>query len=258
MLALPTVVQSFPVPLLQGNSKLGKTVWHWSLPAIQTCPGRSELCSKLCYAMKGHYFYANVRDREAVNEQMRHEAGWWRRVVSQISLHNIREVRIHSSGDFDIASYTEDWLRIISSKPETKFYAYTRSWSVPELLPILDRMSKLPNMRLWHSCDKDTGIPPRRKLCPRAYLSSSDADFPKYKVDLIFRNDRRVKQVTLGGVMVCPAERLRSKRRPDGTKPNKVTCAQCQICFDPQRLQWLADYNQQSAAKSFLPVLETV
>lgn len=246
------------MPLLPGNSKLGKTVWHFSMPAIETCPGRSELCSKLCYALKGHFFHANVRDREVVNEQMRHEKNWWRRVVAQMNLHNIREVRIHASGDFDSATYIQDWIKIIRGKPDATFYAYTRSWSATELLPLLDQMSKLPNMQLWHSCDKDTGAPPRRKRCPRAYLSASDTDFPSYKVDLIFRNDRRVKQVQLGGVMVCPAERLRSKRRPDGTKPNKVTCAQCQICFDSQRLQWLADYNAKMAAKSFLPILETV
>lgn len=233
-------------------------MWHFSLPAITTCPGSTDLCRGLCYALKGHYFYANVREREAVNDEMRQEEGWWRRVVSQISLHNIPAVRIHSSGDFDSVQYTEDWFNIVSRKPNIPFWGYTRSWNQPDILPVLDRLSRLPNMTLWHSCDKETGVPPRRKHNRRAYLSNADDDYPRYKVDLIFRNNRRVKQVRVGGKMVCPAERQIAKRRPDGTKPNKVTCAQCQICFNDQRAQWLDDYNAKPQAKFALPILEVV
>jgi hypothetical protein len=242
VVSLP-VAREYPAPLLPGNSKLGSAVWHFSLPAIKTCVNHSGLCAKLCYATKGHYRYASVQQREAINEEMRKQPNWVARVVSQIALHDIRKVRIHTSGDFDSVEYAESWVKIAEKRTETRFWAYTRSWATPEILAVLDRFSRLPNVSLWHSCDKETGMPPRRKRCKRAYLAVSDTDLPTYKVDLIFRNYRFTKQVRMGGVMVCPAERQRATKRPDGSLPNKTTCAQCKICFVTDRLAWLDKFN---------------
>jgi len=36
--------------LTRGNGKLGEGIRAWSLPAVETCPGRSDLCARVCYA----------------------------------------------------------------------------------------------------------------------------------------------------------------------------------------------------------------
>lgn len=231
-------LQTKLLPLVVGNSKLGPSVWQYSLPTISTCPGRTDLCSKACYAAKGMYRYANVERRMAHNDEHRLADDWLDQVRMQIRLHRIREVRIHTAGDFDTVEYIRNWRTIIQSTPDTKFWAYTRSWRIPELLAELDKMMKLPNVQLWFSCDRETGVPPRRARVRRAYLSLGDTDVPRYKVDLVFRSNRRTKQVHLGKAMVCPAERV--SRSKDATSP-RLTCDQCRLCID--RVQWLDAAN---------------
>jgi hypothetical protein len=57
--------------LTLGNTKLGPgLIWSFSLPAIDTCPGKSELCGGehgACYATKGRYLTPSVRDAYARN-----------------------------------------------------------------------------------------------------------------------------------------------------------------------------------------------
>ncbi len=43
--------------------------------------------------------------------------------------------------------------------PRVTFYFYTRSWSVPKIRAVIDRMGRLPNCVAWFSCDIDTGTP---------------------------------------------------------------------------------------------------
>lgn len=229
------------LPLVAGNSKLGPSVWQYSLPTISTCPGRTALCSKACYATKGSYLYANVERRLTFNDEHRLSDDWISQVRMQIRLYRIREVRIHTAGDFDTAAYIRNWCEVIRNAPRTLFWAYTRSWCVPELLPELDKLSRLANMQLWFSCDRETGVPPRRTHVRRAYLSTEDSDIPRYRVDLVFRSNRRTKQVRLGGALVCPAERV--SRSKNSTSP-RLTCDQCRLCMD--RVQWLDEANDKA------------
>ena len=240
------------LPLLPGNEKLGTSVWQFSLPAIETCPGKSKLCSALCYACKGRYRTGGVAGRLAENDRMRMEDDWTRRVISQIFASRIREVRIHPSGDFDTVAYIDQWIEIVRKSPKTTFWAYTRSWRIPELRARLSVLSRLPNMALWFSCDHETGAPPKLKRVKRAYMSVNDADSPRFKVDMVFRVQRYTKQVRMGGVLVCPVERHAEIK-------TKTTCQQCQLCF--HRRDWLDDYNAKYRAEgatrvaTMLPVL---
>jgi hypothetical protein len=36
--------------LVRGNRKLGESVHSFSVPAVDTCPGRSAPCERACYA----------------------------------------------------------------------------------------------------------------------------------------------------------------------------------------------------------------
>ena len=48
---------------VQGNEKLAAGIWHFDLPPIRSCPGRSKLCSSACYARRGHFCYPQVQER---------------------------------------------------------------------------------------------------------------------------------------------------------------------------------------------------
>lgn len=212
----------------------------------------SELCSALCYASKGRYRTGGVMGRLAENDLMRLEDDWSRRVISQIFASCIREVRIHPSGDFDTVEYIDKWIEIVRKSPKTTFWAYTRSWRIPELRARLAVLSRLPNMALWFSCDKKTGAPPKHKNVKRAYMSISDEDIPKFAVDMVFRVARYTKRVRMGGVLVCPVERHSAIKQ-------KTTCQQCQLCF--HRRDWLGAYNDRHRGETtarvttMLPVL---
>ena len=71
-----------------------------------------------------------------------------------------KSFRIHVSGDFDSAAYIDKWTQIVERCPDTKFWAYTRSWRIPELLPSLNQLRDLPNMQLFASTDPTIPEPP--------------------------------------------------------------------------------------------------
>jgi hypothetical protein len=69
-------------------------------------------------------------------------------------------VRIHVGGDFYSAKYVTSWRHICEARPNTQFWAYTRSWSVPSLLPGLEQLRDLQNVELFASVDSDMPLPP--------------------------------------------------------------------------------------------------
>lgn len=252
-LAEDWAVRKYPLPLRYSNDKLGEEIYHWSMPAEKTCPGHTEPC-KDCYALKGNYRRPNVANSLELNDEARHATDWTVRVTSQIQVQYIRYVRIHASGDFDTNEYINKWIEIVTRRPNTVFWAYTRSWSElaaeragEDLLPKLMTLSRKPNVQLWFSCDTATGAPPKRVGVRRAYMSQHDNDIPRYDVDLVFRVARSTKKLAIGTNYVCPAER---QRKPEGAR--KTTCRDCRLCFD--RIDWLDNKNLQLRGKQ-LPVL---
>jgi hypothetical protein len=134
-----------------------------------------------------------------------------------------RVVRIHVSGDFFDARYTRAWLKVIKACPEVTFYAYTRSWTEPKILPVLKLLAKEHNLYLWFSCDREMKAPPRIPRVRRAWLAVNDDDIAPYIVDLVFR-DRpfTIQRYDKAGFPVCPHE---------WGFPQKPTCSQCKKCF---------------------------
>lgn len=244
----PSEVLFFPPPLIAGNLKLGKAIWHFALPAGETCPGESigvGGCAEDCYAKGGHYLLTSVRRRYEVNDALRHTRDFSHRVRYQIRNEGIRTVRIHSSGDFDSLRYIALWHKIVASSRTTTFYAYTRSWRDsagnvrPRYVAALTTLAALPNMRMWFSCDKVTGPPPEVAGVMRAYLTD-DTEPAEFPVDLVFRKTRTTYAVTIGDALVCPVERKKRKV----TQISKLTCNTCRLCFD--RTNWLQNRNQQT------------
>lgn len=209
--------------LTRGNGKLGEGIHAWSLPAVETCPGRSDLCSRVCYARSGRFKTRAMRSRLAENLVAAQALAFVSRIAAEVHRRGVHTLRIHVSGDFFDPDYVTKWASIARRCPRTTFYAYTRTWRVPEIAPALATLAGLPNVRLWFSCDAETGppfeIPPGVRL---AYLQIDRHEQPTG--DLVFRVRPLRGQPSARQLLtvVCPTEIV--PRRSD------VTCTSCRLC----------------------------
>jgi hypothetical protein len=185
-----------------------------------TCPGASDECQSICYACRP------VAEGGAVMRMW--EINSIYPDVPPIP-DECKLLRAHISGDFDAVRYIESWIQRLTERPDVTFWAYTRSWRVPELLPALERLRALPNVQLFASMDKSiTVLPP--KGWRRAWIEGDD------RVQPVARNPRlqwidtveSQWQADITGVpelsFTCPEE--------TGHKPN---CEACRYCFDGKR-----------------------
>jgi hypothetical protein len=234
--------------LSSDNQKLG-AIMSLSLPAGRvfrdaTCPGATEFCEKICYALHGYIqfqeyiYFLNWAYIRLFPER-------FFKAVTQAKLSPV--FRIHVGGDFFSLEYLELWMRIIEARPDVRFFTYTRNWQngngriAKRYIGPLRELSRMENMRLVLSADQGTGVPPKR-LVPaaiRAWLAYDDDDLPPEPVELVFRHKRPTTISTFprdatsqeDGSPVCPYERLRRSKQGLMLKPGSVTCANCSWCF---------------------------
>ncbi len=150
------------VKLALGNKKTGPA---WSIPNVVTCPGRTKTCESLCYASVGRMA---LHQRKGGAYYTR-----WHALVKLLAMPNGTHlaslalqarcraqstVRIHDSGDFFSPQYIQAWIETVRACPDTKFWAYTRSWRVPTLSPWLKELAAEPNVAIWVSSDVDCWI----------------------------------------------------------------------------------------------------
>jgi ribosomal protein S12 len=213
--------------LAKGNTKLGTTIYSFNLPALDTCPGKSAVCIILCYATKRRFKSGLVRAAHSRNLDEAQAAGFFEEMIAEIKSKKPKTVRIHAAGDFFNVRYIKAWIKVIRAFPHITFYAYTRSWIIPQLLTHLKVMAALPNFDMWFSCDRAMGCPPRIKGIRSCYLAENDEDKPRFKVNLVFRDKRNTKIKKYGryNSQVCPVEQGISRQV-------KITCDSCGICFD--------------------------
>lgn len=124
-----------------GNRKLvsnDETLFFiWNLPAIKTCPYRTPLCEKCCYATKAERLYkAVLPSREANLEASKSEtfiADMILIIEKKLSTMKQKDlvIRIHESGDFYNRAYAEKWLAIAThfvNDSRVTFICYTKSF----------------------------------------------------------------------------------------------------------------------------------
>jgi hypothetical protein len=210
-----------------GNSKLGSDlIWHWDLPSVHTCYW-TNACLTNCYTNAGNYLFQS--DKYYQNYLLSLREDFHELMLAEISRVNAEVFRPHTSGDFYNEAYALKWLWVMTERPETDFYLYSRSWRKEPVANVLEAMSDLPNVHVWYSLDKDTGYP--TKMHPRtrtAYMLCEEEKELPHEVDLVFRVKRKTIQKKLDGCPVCPVEQG-IKRQVD------ITCQTCQICFTPKR-----------------------
>ena len=208
--------------LVQSNKKLGGSVFHFDLPAVSTCPGRSSLCESVCYATTGRYVFPQVQDRLAFNFAQSKRKDFVPRLVSELYRKGVILMRWHCSGDVYSPSYARKMLAVVRASPQVAFWAYTRSYRTPAIAQVLWELAACENLSLWLSSDDETGYPPVVPQGVRvAHLQTGD---PPDKADLVFatraarKHPARINLATL-----CVTE------TPEG-KAAGTTCSTCRMC----------------------------
>jgi hypothetical protein len=228
-----------------GNSKIGNA-WVFNLPVFDTCPGSTLFCRSECYANTGNSARPNVRAKHEANWEASKRSDFPARAVAELHAARGRRLprlcRVHSSGDFDSAEYIRKWVDIATAAPTWTFWAYSRSWRVPDLLPELERLAALPNFWLWLSADFMTKLPPRvpgvRGVAwlqgvgeSLDWMKETARVSPWLKDELLVfpvKAEGREPVKLIGLAMVCP--------HYNGTPEDKVpTCEYCRFCFTASR-----------------------
>jgi hypothetical protein len=212
-----------------GNTKLGKRVFTFSLPAVHTCwKGSTETCRSLCYADKGFFTTNSVKERLWKNLALTGRRDFKDVIVNLLADSAGSLLRWHVSGDFYNADYGYRVFQILREIPHVWVWLYSRTWQDLEMFSLLKKIAELNHVQLWFSCDKDTGNPPEVPNRVRlAYMQVADDDIPDYDVDLFFRDGKVRGTVVkrINGTLVCPVE--------NGVTEG-LTCDRCRICFtDP-------------------------
>lgn len=213
-----------------GNSKLGE-VPCFSILAVETCPGRTEVCESDCYATNGFFRMTNVTAAHQRNWDASKEPDFVKKMIDEIRQLELKILRVHVAGDFYSAPYIRKWIQIAQGCPDVTFYAYTRSWRRAKLLDALIDLANVDNFHLWFSCDKIThsidGVPPVDGIRSCYMQCEHGESVPDY-CDLVFRVKRDTIVKKINGCLVCPAE--------NGIKP-KRHCEQCQFCWSTAVIQ---------------------
>lgn len=125
-----------------GNRKLRNTentrFIIWNLPAVKTCPFRTAMCEKSCYARKAERIYPQVLPAREQNyiESLSRDFVPNMIYTIETELNKKKYIgktcvfRIHESGDFYNLEYTQKWIEIAKhfiNNPDIIFLAYTKS-----------------------------------------------------------------------------------------------------------------------------------
>ena len=162
--------------LVNGNTKLGDGIYHFSLPRGITCK-MTPWCEENCYAGKGNYVFPSVHDALLYRLLASKEEQFAQRIISEINALQVKYLRLHASGDFYDEEYIGKWTSIVKACPKTSFVAFTRRGDMHDAILSL---SELPNAHIRESLDESS---PRKEF-PELYsavLAGSPWDMCQHK-----------------------------------------------------------------------------
>lgn len=209
--------------LSKGNSKLGEGIHGWTIPAVSTCPGRTPTCERVCFGTHGRFVTDTMTRLNAWRYEQARKASFVARMCDEILRRGVLVLRVHVIGDFATPRYTQKWIEIAARNPNVRMFAYSRSWRVETIRPLLYAWGALPNVRLWLSADRSSGlptdVPPGIRV---AWLQVDEA--PPQGGNLVFQV-RRLRRLALPmAVPVCDQE------TPSG-KASGINCSSCRVCW---------------------------
>ena len=213
--------------LTRGNAKLGKDIWTFSLPSVDTCPGASALCKSVCYAARYEKRWKSTRRKYELNLATFNVTD----MVAEIKKVKPKVVRIHVSGDFYSVEYAEQWLEIVRSCPEVTFYAYTRSWAIggkrDSILYVLSQMEDEDNCTILWSVDPSMVGASKVDVSP---LFNGGANINRRVALLTPHGYSWGINASTGLLSWKPSKKLRVVDCPEMTGKSD-SCSTCQLCF---------------------------
>lgn len=132
-----------------------------------SCPGATEICSKVCYAGKLEGQYKNflglvLRNWDKVKDASYYELAdlifaMVEEFVAECDKRGAEKVfRIHHDGDFFSIDYARAWAHVIRLFPSVRFWAYTRSFT--EDCNVVPFLVDIPNLALYISVDSENSV----------------------------------------------------------------------------------------------------
>ena len=219
------------------TAKLGpaQKVRAWNLPLERTCcadgtdvsPVATPVCRAVCYGNRMKDREKTTLRRARLNFQIATLDDFATLMIGAVTESNADFLRIHSIGEFFSERYIRDVEEVVTTCQNVSFWAYTRAWRNPALIPSLTILATLPNIRLWLSADNYSKCVPEIPNTRIGWLAQHDADLPPDKAKLVFRAalDRdRLPMPVLGSAIVCPHEDGRANSQA-------ITCTACRICL---------------------------
>lgn len=133
------------------NSKLGKKIGVFNLPAIKTCPGSTTYCRQYCYARKAERQYPAARAMRERNYVFSQSPDFVSDMTLELTKFKGDKIRIHESGCFYSQEYLDKWITIASAfHASLTFLAYTKMYDK------LDFSKKPDNLVVYASYDPTT------------------------------------------------------------------------------------------------------
>ena len=128
----------------------------WSLVAGQTCPGSIDPATKevlpvcaSCYAKEGRYAMSNVKNPRLENQEDWKRSGWVDDMVALLD--NERYFRWFDSGDVYHPALAFKIFVVMQKTPWCNHWLPTKSYNIPRIRAILDRMKTLDNVSVRFS-----------------------------------------------------------------------------------------------------------
>ncbi len=212
--------------LKKGNSKLGKGIWTFSIPAIETCPNRSNMCEKSCYTMKGPSMFKNVRSSREISYKISKQDTFVTDLNNELSRKRGNVVvRVHVEGDFYDLNYMSKWVQIIEQNQNHKFFMFTRQWRDSSFTPLIRRIHDLPNAEIFASVDEEIrGL----NEVPPSWMRVAD----------IVNTWKEFDSGDYGSYIKCANQKIKDKLVSKGMSQGEaskktVSCSDCTYCFKP-------------------------
>jgi hypothetical protein len=166
------------------NRKLSKDIAVFNLPCGTTCPGKTAVCRKICYAAKAERMYKAAAAMRQRNLAASREPTFVVEMIAELDYcvthKGLSKVRIHESGDAYSQEYLNKWFEICREEPEITFLMYTKSFH-------LSWVDKPDNLMVYWSIDSSTTEPV--PAGPTATIVLKGERPPKGAVTCVHAND---------------------------------------------------------------------
>ena len=189
--------------LKNSNSKLGRKIYAFDLPAVVSCPDSSE-CFKDCYANKGTFLWKSAKQSNTFNFAIAlNDIKYLKKeLIKEIEKKNIKFIRIHSSGDFFSKEYFLMWCNIAKHFEGLKIFTYSKA-------PQIDRKLIPDNLNIINSFIEIDG---------QRFLN-----FGTYKAM------QKLAKKSRG--LLCPITKGTYLNKPKLTPKQNFTCSVCKYCI---------------------------